>query len=313
MAKCFLLTCSNNPLERKREQVSLTLAGLQVGRSSLLPQFSHNLAIPFTNLNINFAIGVLARSLVSCLTDTATGLPLLSIQVILPIQSSLQSIIHPFIHPSIHPSIHSSTQATVMLTCLVATNPQARAHILSKVGNADGTQGSIEVSNFHSRVNQVPKGTSQGISEGAWMTTLSQSNDRDDTNQESNPAICQRVNQCSERIVPRMLSLSTISEGINRGHCTNEGYSQTSCQRLNNEGSKEVEEGIATIFQSIPNSTFNEGSSQGSKEGSNLETIEELDCYLNQESDCSAFEDIRQMGKQKNNHGWCSRMYTAGK
>ena len=198
-----------------------------------------------------------------------------------------------------------------MLTCLVATNPQARAHILSKVGNADGTQGSIEVSNFHSRVNQVPKGTSQGICEGAWMTTLPESNDRDDSNQESNPAIC----QCSEGIVPgrggKELSMSTtISEGINRGNCTNEGYSQTSCHwRLNNKGSKEVEEGIATISQSIPNSTFNEGSSQGSKEGSNLETIEELDCYLNQESDCSAIEDIR----EKHNHGWCSRLYTAGK
>ena len=190
-----------------------------------------------------------------------------------------------------------------MLTCLVATNPQARAHILSKVGNADGTQGSIEVSTFHSRVNQVPKGTSQGISEGAWMTTLSQSNDRDDTNQESNPAICQRVNQCSERIVPRMLSLSTISEGIN--NCTNEGYSQW----LNNKDFKEVEEEIATTSQSIPNTKFNRGSTQGSKEGSNLETIEELDCYLNQESDCSAIEDIR----EKHNHGWCLRLYTAGK
>ena len=40
VAKCFLLTCSNNPLERKREQVSLTIVGPQVGRASLSPQFN---------------------------------------------------------------------------------------------------------------------------------------------------------------------------------------------------------------------------------------------------------------------------------
>ena len=44
------------------------------------------------------------------------------------------------------------TQATVMLTCLVATNPQARTHILSKVGIINGngsntTNGSNNIDN----------------------------------------------------------------------------------------------------------------------------------------------------------------------
>ena len=60
--------------------------------------------IPFTNLNVNFAIGVLVRSIVSSLTDTATGLPLLSIQVIISIHKS----IHPYIHQSTNSFIHSS-------------------------------------------------------------------------------------------------------------------------------------------------------------------------------------------------------------
>ena len=50
------------------------------------------------------------------------------------------------------PPIPLPTQATVMLTCLVATNPQARTHILSKVGIINGngsntTNGSNNIDN----------------------------------------------------------------------------------------------------------------------------------------------------------------------
>ena len=128
-----------------------------------------------------------------------------------------------------------------MLTCLVATNPQARAHILAKVGNAIGsnisngssvTQGSIEVSTCQSNTTQGSKVTNQGICEGR----------------------------------------NTAESSINaNGSSTNQGSIEvTSCQRLNKEGPKEVEEAISTISNSnilqnptisnsIPNTKLNQG------------------------------------------------------
>ena len=82
--------------------------------------------IPFSNLNINFAIGVLVRSLVSSLTDTGTGLPLLSIQVIPAIQWSIHPSIHPYIHQyintSTHPSIHPSINTSIYLSINTSIN-----------------------------------------------------------------------------------------------------------------------------------------------------------------------------------------------
>ena len=163
-----------------------------------------------------------------------------------------------------------------MLTCLVATNPHARAHILSKVGNINGsstTQGFIEASTCQ-RVNQGSKGTSQGLFKGPpCISTLSQSIDQDRINQESNPSVCQRVNQGSTGIIPgsseELSMASTISESM-KSNSTNQGFTLTTCHRLNNlEGVK-----IATISQSV-NIKFNQRSNPGSKQEPNLETIEE--------------------------------------
>ena len=167
-----------------------------------------------------------------------------------------------------------------MLTCLVATNPHARAHILSKVGNINGsstTQGFIEASTCQ-RVNQGSKGTSQGLFKGPpCISTLSQSIDQDRINQESNPSVCQRVNQGSTGIIPgsseELSMASTISESMKSGS-TNQGFTLTTCNRLNNLGSKEEVNNIATISQSV-NTKFNQRSTPGSKEGPNLETIQE--------------------------------------
>ena len=159
-----------------------------------------------------------------------------------------------------------------MLTCLVATNPHARAHILSKVGGSTN-QSSIQSSSCQ-RVNQGSKGSSQDIYEGLpYITTLSQSIHQDRSNQESNPNMVQRVNQGSTGIMPgpsEELSMeSTISESMKSGNTT-QGFSLTTCHRLNNlEGVK-----IATKFQSV-NIKFNQRSNPGSKQEPNLETIHE--------------------------------------
>ena len=163
-----------------------------------------------------------------------------------------------------------------MLTCLVATNPHARTHILSKVDNINGsftTQGSIQASTC-----QGSKETSQGLFQGPpSITTLSQSINQDRIIQESNPTANQRVNQCSTGIIPgsseELSMASTISESMKSGN-TNQGFSLTTCNRLNNLGSKEEVNNIATISQSV-NTKFNQRSTPGSKEGPNLETIQE--------------------------------------
>ena len=155
-----------------------------------------------------------------------------------------------------------------MLTCLVATNPHARAHILSKVGGINGT--STTQASTCQRVNQGLKGTSQDIYEGLpYISTLSQSIDQDRSNQESNPYKFQRVNQGSTGIIPgssEELSRATISESKK----SNQGFTLTTCHRLNNlEGVK-----IATKFQSV-NIKFNQRNNPGSKKEPNLETIHE--------------------------------------
>ena len=179
--------------------------------------------------------------------------------------------------PPIYLSTHPSIQATVMLTCLVATNPHARAHILSKVGNINGsftTQGSIQASTC-----QGSKGTSQGLFQGPpCITTLSQSINQDRIIQESNPTANQRVNQCSTGIIPgsseKFSMASTIVQSV-KSSTTNQGLSPTTCHRLNNVGSKKEEvNNIATISQSVK-IKLNQRSTPRSKEGSNLETIQE--------------------------------------
>ena len=159
-----------------------------------------------------------------------------------------------------------------MLTCLVATNPHARTHILSKVDNINGsftTQGSIQASTC-----QGSKETSQGLFQGPpSITTLSQSINQDRIIQESNPTANQRVNQCSTGIIPgsseECSMASTISESM-KSSSTNQGFTLTTCHRLNNlEGVK-----IATISQSV-NIKFNQRSTPGSKQEPNLETIHE--------------------------------------
>ena len=89
------------------------------------------------------------------------------------------------------------------------------------------------------------------------MTNLSQSNNRDDTNQDSLPAIFLRINQSSKGNVPGLGGKEFSGAAIKSGNCNNEGFSQNPCQMLNNEGSKEVGEGTQTISQSIPSSKSN--------------------------------------------------------
>ena len=134
---------------------------------------------------------------------------------------------------------------------------------------------------------------------------LSQSSDRDDTNdestEESNPDLCQSINQCSEEIIPGRVDSLELSaaaiqvQSLKSCNCTSEVFSQ----RLKNLASKEVEEGIATISKNIQNPKFKQGITHRFKEGLNLETIQELD----QESDWKAVEDIRQSKRTSMTHG----------